>query len=171
VSSVAVEKRASSPIKALALVEQLQDARTLHLLTEQRSYPMSRLRWYLSALNGTLIALPRVSLPSWLIVRLKITRQPSGSIDGIQLDDFIVGFTYDVGTMLACYLLAERFAEPVLDENPALVIPARTQTRFAGRSSQQKTLPIAEKQLHTAMPQALSEAADQFASRRKRRRR
>jgi hypothetical protein len=113
-----------------------------------------------------------VSLPSWLIVRLKITRQPSGSIDGIQLDDFIVGFTYDVGTMLACYLLAERFAEPVLDESPALVIPARTQTRFdAGRSSQQKELPTAEEQFHTAMPQALSEAADQSVSRRKRRRR
>jgi hypothetical protein len=113
-----------------------------------------------------------VSLPSWLIVRLKITRQSSGSIDGIQLDDFIVGFTYDVGTMLACYLLAERFAEPALDESPALVIPARTQTRFgASRSSQQEKRPIAEKQFHTAMPLALSEAADQSASRRKRRRR
>ena len=65
-----------------------------------------------------------------LMVRLRITRQPSGSIDGIQLDDFIVGFTYDVGTMLACYLLAERLAVPVADDSPALVTPIRKQVRF-----------------------------------------
>jgi hypothetical protein len=64
------------------------------------------------------------------VVRLKITRQPSGSIDGIQLDAFIVGFTYDVGTLLACYLLAERFAEPVPDESPALVTPLHQQVGF-----------------------------------------
>jgi hypothetical protein len=64
------------------------------------------------------------------LVRLKITRQPSGSIDGIQLDDFIVGFTYDVGTMLACYLLAERLAVPIADESPALVTSVETLVRF-----------------------------------------
>ena len=63
-------------------------------------------------------------------VLVTITRQPSGSIDGIQLDDFIVGFTYDVGTMLACYLLAERLAEPVADEGPTLVTSIRKQVRF-----------------------------------------
>jgi hypothetical protein len=68
--------------------------------------------------------------PAALLVRLKITRQPSGSIDGIQLDDFIVGFTYDVGTMLACYLLAERLAVPIADESPALVTSVETLVRF-----------------------------------------
>ena len=64
------------------------------------------------------------------MVRWKITRQPSGSIDGIQLDDFIVGFTYDVGTTLACYLLAERLAVPVADDAPTLVTSIKTQVRF-----------------------------------------
>ena len=103
------------------------------------------------------------------MVRLKIPRQPSGSIDGIQLDDFIVGFTDDVGPMLACYLLAERFAQPVVDESPALVIPVRTRMRFdTSRSSHDgKVVPIRETQFHTATPQGLSEAADKPARRRK----
>jgi hypothetical protein len=56
-------------------------------------------------------------------MRVRITRPLSGSIDGIQLDRFIPGFVYDVGTAIGSYLLSERWAEPVLDESPALVVP------------------------------------------------
>src|ERR1044071_10242815 len=56
-------------------------------------------------------------------MRVRITRPLSGSIDGIQLDRFIAGFVYDVGTGLGSYLLSERWAEPVLDDTPALVVP------------------------------------------------
>jgi len=56
-------------------------------------------------------------------MRIRITRPLSGSIDGIQLDRFIAGFVYDVGTGLGSYLLSERWAEPVLDDTPALVVP------------------------------------------------
>jgi hypothetical protein len=56
-------------------------------------------------------------------VRVRITRQPSGSIDGIQLADFRVGLTYALSTSLACYLLAERLAEPVADDHPAANTP------------------------------------------------
>jgi len=56
-------------------------------------------------------------------MRIRITRPLSGSIDGIQLDRFIAGFVYDVGTALGSYLLSERWAEPVLDDTPALVVP------------------------------------------------
>jgi hypothetical protein len=52
-------------------------------------------------------------------VRLKITKQLAGSIDGLQLDRFAVGGVYDIGTSLANYLLAMGAAEPVLDEQPA----------------------------------------------------
>ena len=56
-------------------------------------------------------------------MRLRITRALSGSVDGIQLRQFEVGRTYDVGTSLGSYLLCEEFAEPVADESPALVVP------------------------------------------------
>jgi hypothetical protein len=79
-----------------------------------------------------------------------------------------VGFTYDVGTILACYLLAERFAEPVADESPALVVPIRTQVRFdANLSREGKVVPIRERQFHT-QPRELSGAADTPPRRRKR---
>src|SRR2546426_7955276 len=58
-----------------------------------------------------------------LPMRVRITRPLSGSIDGIQLDRFIPGFVYDVGTAIGSYLLSERWAEPVLDESPELVVP------------------------------------------------
>lgn len=56
-------------------------------------------------------------------MRVRITRSLSGSIDGIQLDRFIPGFVYDVGTSIGSYLLSEGWAEPVVDESPALVVP------------------------------------------------
>ena len=56
-------------------------------------------------------------------MRVRITRALSGSIDGIHLHRFIPGCIYDVGTSLGSYLLSERWAEPVADESPALVVP------------------------------------------------
>lgn len=59
-------------------------------------------------------------------VRLLITRQLHGSIDGIQLDRFVPGYVYEVGIELACYLLADAAAEPVSDDTPAIILhPAR----------------------------------------------
>ncbi len=77
------------------------------------------------------------------IVRIRITRQVSGSIDGIQLRDFVVGFVYDVGTSLGCYLMCERAAEPVSDESPALVTPLRpVQFRLSKPSPDGKVVPM-----------------------------
>ena len=56
-------------------------------------------------------------------MRLRITQRLSGSIDGIQLSRFEVGVTYEVGTTLANYLLAEGLAEPVDPSTPAIVVP------------------------------------------------
>jgi hypothetical protein len=58
-------------------------------------------------------------------VRLRITRATSGSIDGIQLDHFELGQTYDVGTSIGSYLLAIGAAEPVVDDDgPTLIVPS-----------------------------------------------
>jgi hypothetical protein len=51
-------------------------------------------------------------------VLLKITKQLSGSIDGLHLGRFAVGEVYNVGTSLANYLLALGAAEPVADDRP-----------------------------------------------------
>jgi hypothetical protein len=102
-------------------------------------------------------------------VRLRITRQPSGSIDGIQLDDMLLGSTYEVRTLLACYLLAEGLAVPVPDDSPARS-PLRTRVRFDVRppSVDGKVNSILESRTPGPARAPLSEAADK-PPRRKRR--
>jgi CheY-like chemotaxis protein len=56
-------------------------------------------------------------------VRVRITRQLSGSVDGIDLTKFLEGLTYDVGTTLGNYLLAQRWAEPASPRDPAAILP------------------------------------------------
>lgn len=56
-------------------------------------------------------------------MRVRITQRLDGSIDGIKLSRFMTGLTYDVGTTLANYLLAQGFAVPVDDASTALVLP------------------------------------------------
>jgi len=68
-------------------------------------------------------------------MRVRITRQLSGNIDGIQLGRFITGLTYDVGTTLGNYLLADGYAVPDEAEAPALVTEVRADTRASKRSS------------------------------------
>jgi CheY-like chemotaxis protein len=46
-------------------------------------------------------------------MRLRICRQPTGTIDGISLQRFRPGLEYEVGTHIANVLLAEGWAEPV----------------------------------------------------------
>jgi hypothetical protein len=56
-------------------------------------------------------------------VRLKITKQLAGSIDGLHLGRFTVGEVYDIGTSLANYLLAVGAAEPVVDDRTTHDVP------------------------------------------------
>ncbi len=45
-------------------------------------------------------------------MRVKITRALSGSIDGVQLGQFVVGQVYDVGKSIANFLVSVRAAVP-----------------------------------------------------------
>jgi hypothetical protein len=63
-------------------------------------------------------------------MRIRITQALSGSIDGIQLSRFVTGLTYDVGTTLGNYLLAEGTAVPVDESTPALVLPIQDHTEL-----------------------------------------
>jgi CheY-like chemotaxis protein len=56
-------------------------------------------------------------------VRVRITRQLSGSVDGIDLTKFLEGLTYEVGTTLGNYLLAQQWAEPASARDAAAVLP------------------------------------------------
>ena len=95
-------------------------------------------------------------------MRLRITRQPSGTVDGIRLDDFIIGFVYDIGTTLGSYLLAQGLAEPADDDATGLV-PPLSEIRFsvippstagAPRPSAREASP------ESSVAEPLSEAAD-----------
>jgi hypothetical protein len=44
-------------------------------------------------------------------------------VDGIRLDVFVPGCSYEVGNRLGAVFLAEGWAEPVDTQEPALVIP------------------------------------------------
>ena len=56
-------------------------------------------------------------------VRIRIRERPHGKADGISLDRFEPGFTYEVGSHIGNLLLAEGWAEPIDDHRPAMVIP------------------------------------------------
>jgi hypothetical protein len=46
-------------------------------------------------------------------MRLRITRALSGSIDGVQLGQFVVGQVYDVTVSVAAFLVSVHAAEPL----------------------------------------------------------
>jgi hypothetical protein len=56
-------------------------------------------------------------------MRVRITKSLDGSIDGIQLDRFVTGQIYEVGTSIANYLMAEGWAVPVDGKSPPLEVP------------------------------------------------
>jgi CheY-like chemotaxis protein len=57
-------------------------------------------------------------------MRLRILTPPIGTLDGISLDHFTVGRTYELGTHVACVFIAEGWAELVtVDEDDGLVRP------------------------------------------------
>lgn len=88
-------------------------------------------------------------------MRLRITRQPSGCVDGICLDELTVGSVYEIGTTLACYLLAERFAEPADESIPAQLAPwSEMHFDLSPRAASEETSP------HSSRMDELSEAAD-----------
>jgi CheY-like chemotaxis protein len=62
-------------------------------------------------------------------VRLRICRPLRGSIDGVGIDHFQVGLTYEIGTQVASVLLAEGWAVPasaVESADPLRPSPKRT---------------------------------------------
>ncbi len=50
-------------------------------------------------------------------MRIRVLQTPAvACIEGIRVDIFEPGRTYDVGTLLACVLVAEQWAEPLVSD-------------------------------------------------------
>jgi two-component system response regulator MprA len=56
-------------------------------------------------------------------VQVRITKSLSGSVDGIDLSKYLEGLTYEVGTTLGNYLLAQGWAVPAAGNQPAAILP------------------------------------------------
>jgi len=53
-------------------------------------------------------------------MRVRVIRRPTvASVDGLELNRFEPGNTYEVGTALGCLMLSEGWAEPVTGERPS----------------------------------------------------
>lgn len=81
--------------------------------------------------DGIAVASWRVS--SCVLLKVEIVKRPGmPSIDGIRLDYFEPGRSYEVGNLVGAYLLAEGFAKPSTDEplaTPAGVLVTRPARR------------------------------------------
>jgi CheY-like chemotaxis protein len=65
-------------------------------------------------------------------VRVRITKTLKGEVDGIDLTKFLEGLTYEIGTTLGNYLLAQGWAQPVGGDEPAAVLPFNRTIRRPG---------------------------------------
>jgi hypothetical protein len=55
-------------------------------------------------------------------MRVRIIKQPTGTVDGVELWKLLEGRVYDIRSSLATLLIVSRSAEPVPDDRPALAI-------------------------------------------------
>ena len=65
-------------------------------------------------------------------MRIKIIKKPSvARVNGMRLDVFQPGVLYEMVDTFATFLISEGWAEPVLSDEPVIVIPLRN-VRFRG---------------------------------------
>jgi hypothetical protein len=104
-------------------------------------------------------------------MRIRVIQRPSQrSIDGIRLDRFEPGYQYEVGNALGAVLLAEKWAEPVPFEEPALLVPFSETDPFAPTGMQDVDAPPnLVREHYPPYVKDLSVAADLNRSRRRRR--
>jgi hypothetical protein len=89
-------------------------------------------------------------------MRIRILQKPdTASIDGIRLDCFEPGFRYDVGPLLGALLLAEGWAEPVADDEPAPIVPVhQVGLMFGGKRLERRQAEPSGRRRHDWVAQA-----------------
>jgi hypothetical protein len=103
-------------------------------------------------------------------MRIRILRIPSANAaDGIDFKRFVVGRQYDVGTRVGEMMLAEGWAEPLADDEPALLVPFSDSDPFMSRVMDRSTPPNLVRETYPPYSDQVVLATD--LERRKRRRR
>lgn len=102
-------------------------------------------------------------------MRIKIVQTPPCRVvDGVNLQHFVAGRKYDVGPTMGALLLAEGWAVPVPDDEPALVIPFSDSDQFPTRVANDASPPTVTGGTSPPYAKQISVAAD--IERRRRRR-
>jgi hypothetical protein len=106
-------------------------------------------------------------------MRLKIVQTPAhGELDGIDLRRFVVGETYEVGSRVGAVMLAEGWAEPAPDDEPAPLMPFSDDDPFVSRVMDRNNPPNLVRETYPPYADDLAVARDleRRKSRRPRRR-
>jgi hypothetical protein len=99
-------------------------------------------------------------------MRIRIIRKPTrDQADGIDLRRFVPGRKYEVGSRIGALMLAEGWAEPLADDEPALLPPV------SGTRDSSPTSNLAKKVQPRSVDDAVGVAADFKRRRRPRSRR
>jgi hypothetical protein len=93
---------------------------------------------------------------------------PTAETDGIDLKRFVPGQRYEVGSQLGSLLLAEGWAVPVGDDEPALVVPFSDADPFMPRVMDRNSPPNLVRDTYPPYAEEIAVVDDR--SRRKRRR-
>jgi hypothetical protein len=98
------------------------------------------------------------------LLRIRVVQTPTRyEVDGIRLDQFRPGREYVLGNNLGALFLAERWAEPVEDDEPSPAVPP---TKYSDEHADELRLPdLARNIPSTSRRRAI--AADQLAPRRR----
>ena len=69
-------------------------------------------------------------------MKVRIVQQPTGTLDGLRLDKYLRGNTYDVPASIAAYLVAEGFAQAEMrSERPPSASPVTAERRRTPKAS------------------------------------
>ena len=103
-------------------------------------------------------------------MRIRIVRIPTtNDVDGIDFKRFTLGQQYEVGSRVGAIMLAEGWAEPVGENEPALVVPFSDSDPFMSRVMDRSTPPNLVREMYPPYGDDAALAHD--LERRKRRRR
>src|SRR4030081_976728 len=101
-------------------------------------------------------------------MRVKVLRIPTrDELDGIDLRRFLPGHKYEVGNRIGELMLAEGWAEPLLDNEPAWPAPFSDADPFVPRVVDRTSPPSLTRETYPARAEGKASAADR--KRRKRR--
>jgi len=103
-------------------------------------------------------------------MRVKVLRTPTrDELDGIDLRRFVPGNKYEVGNRIGEVMLAEGWAEPLLDDEPAWPTPFSDADPFVSRVVDRNSPPTLTRETYPPRADGVTSAADRKRTKRRRR--